>query len=430
MRSESMLPGTSPSSTPGRTPSRPARRARATSSSRPRGAHQVTTVTPARSKSSRFAARSCCSRRARPRRPPPWCDAFAPPRPRPRSSRPRARRRPAPRHGPVAGRQRNAGTASSHSCVAAVERSTAGAPAISSSSRRPRQRVPRDDLEVEGERVPDHLAAAGRSSASPRSPGPPRGAGPCRRPRSRRELVHDGASSAYEASSEQQLRDRLDDQVDRPLDGPSTSGESRAPSRRRRRARRRRSRPCRASRRPSSRSAARSEGPSRAGYPRRPRSARSPRVGLHHVQRPRLAALAGDVDEHQRVVAAHDLVGEVEPAGAEVEHPHPGGSSRPSSRLATRSRSRRRASTRCRRRRPRSASRTRGSNRLHLAGLEVQVPADVAHHVLAGDVVDRDREVHGAVVVVVITRRAAPATRWSCGVALAAGRSTTVSPRR
>jgi hypothetical protein len=36
---------------------------------------------------------------------------------------------------------------------------------------------------------------------------------------------------------------------------------------------------------------------------------------------PGLAALAADVDEHERVVAAHDLVGEVEPAGAEVHRP-------------------------------------------------------------------------------------------------------------
>jgi hypothetical protein len=43
-------------------------------------------------------------------------------------------------------------------------------------------------------------------------------------------------------------------------------------------------------------------------------------VGLHDVQRAGLAALAADVDEHQRVVAAHHLVGEVEPAGGEVAH--------------------------------------------------------------------------------------------------------------
>ena len=48
-------------------------------------------------------------------------------------------------------------------------------------------------------------------------------------------------------------------------------------------------------------------------------------VGLHHVERARLAALAADVDEDQRVVAAHDLVGEVEAAGAEVHHAHAGG---------------------------------------------------------------------------------------------------------
>ena len=41
---------------------------------------------------------------------------------------------------------------------------------------------------------------------------------------------------------------------------------------------------------------------------------------LHHVERPGLTALPADVDQDERVVAAHDLVGEVEPAGAEVEH--------------------------------------------------------------------------------------------------------------
>ena len=43
-------------------------------------------------------------------------------------------------------------------------------------------------------------------------------------------------------------------------------------------------------------------------------------VGLHHVQRPRLAALAADVHQHERAVAAQHLVGEVEAAAAEVEH--------------------------------------------------------------------------------------------------------------
>ena len=43
-------------------------------------------------------------------------------------------------------------------------------------------------------------------------------------------------------------------------------------------------------------------------------------VRLHHVERPGLAALAAHVYQHERVVAAHHLVGEVEAAGAEVEH--------------------------------------------------------------------------------------------------------------
>ena len=35
---------------------------------------------------------------------------------------------------------------------------------------------------------------------------------------------------------------------------------------------------------------------------------------------PGLAALAADVEDHERVVAAHHLVGEVEAAGAGVHH--------------------------------------------------------------------------------------------------------------
>ena len=41
---------------------------------------------------------------------------------------------------------------------------------------------------------------------------------------------------------------------------------------------------------------------------------------LHHVERAGLSALPAHVDQDERVVAAHHLVGEVEPAGAEVEH--------------------------------------------------------------------------------------------------------------
>ena len=51
-------------------------------------------------------------------------------------------------------------------------------------------------------------------------------------------------------------------------------------------------------------------------------------VRLHHVQRARLAALPADVHDHERVVAAHHLVGEVEPARAGVHHRHAGGHSR------------------------------------------------------------------------------------------------------
>ena len=45
-------------------------------------------------------------------------------------------------------------------------------------------------------------------------------------------------------------------------------------------------------------------------------------LDLHHIQRSRRLALPTDVDQDQRVVAAHDLVGEVEPAGAEVDDVH------------------------------------------------------------------------------------------------------------
>src|SRR5207248_2314279 len=45
-------------------------------------------------------------------------------------------------------------------------------------------------------------------------------------------------------------------------------------------------------------------------------------VGLHDIERSRRAALAADVDQDQRVIAAHDLVGEVQAAGAEVHHVH------------------------------------------------------------------------------------------------------------
>ena len=41
-------------------------------------------------------------------------------------------------------------------------------------------------------------------------------------------------------------------------------------------------------------------------------------VDLHHVQRARRLALPADVDQDQRVIAAHHLVGEVQSAGAEV----------------------------------------------------------------------------------------------------------------
>src|SRR5579872_1792356 len=48
-------------------------------------------------------------------------------------------------------------------------------------------------------------------------------------------------------------------------------------------------------------------------------------VDLHHIQRPRLPALPACVDQDERVVAAHHLVGEVESAGTEVHDSDPRG---------------------------------------------------------------------------------------------------------
>ena len=63
----------------------------------------------------------------------------------------------------------------------------------------------------------------------------------------------------------------------------------------------------------------------------------------------RAAALAADVDEHKRVVAAHDLVGEVQSAGAEVDRPRRPRAARFSQASGPRGRrSRRRRGTRCR----------------------------------------------------------------------------------
>ena len=48
-------------------------------------------------------------------------------------------------------------------------------------------------------------------------------------------------------------------------------------------------------------------------------------VGLHQIERPGFTPLTGDVHQDHGVVAAHHLVGEVEPAGAEVQNRDSGG---------------------------------------------------------------------------------------------------------
>ena len=42
-------------------------------------------------------------------------------------------------------------------------------------------------------------------------------------------------------------------------------------------------------------------------------------VGLHHVERARGLALPADVDQDKRVIAAHHLIGQVQPTGPEVD---------------------------------------------------------------------------------------------------------------
>ena len=47
-------------------------------------------------------------------------------------------------------------------------------------------------------------------------------------------------------------------------------------------------------------------------------------LGLDYVERSRVAALPTDVEDHERLVAAHNLVGQVKPARADVHHGHVG----------------------------------------------------------------------------------------------------------
>ena len=100
-------------------------------------------------------------------------------------------------------------------------------------------------------------------------------------------------------------------------------------------------------------------------------------------------------------------------------------------------RSRRRPSRRCRSRRRGSAARTRpglslDSTGLHLARLEEQVTAGLAKQLLAGVVVDGDRDV-GAVLVVdveALDRRRTAVEHPVVDVAVGPGRRTTLAPLR
>ncbi len=282
---------------------------------------------------------------------------------------------------------------------------SAAAPATSScSSRAPSQTVSRDDdPEVEVQRVGHDLAQRARRAAARRVTAPPGGMADGRVDdrRADRELMHTprsrvGRSSAIVSRTSVSARadGRLDGgrepvahvvdlarlaADDDDLARPAAGGVDEAQHRVRVHARAGRS-----SRRPRS-------------IPRTPRAGARSRTAC-----PGSLALAAGVDEDQRVVAAHHLVGEVEAARAEVHHRHARGHARrASSRRAT---SPPNASS-CSQALPTPATRICFSRRarsrqdLHLGGLEVQVAADVAHQLAAGVVVDRDAEMHGVVVV-------------------------------
>ena len=104
------------------------------------------------------------------------------------------------------------------------------------------------------------------------------------------------------------------------------------------------------------------------------------------------------IDEHDRVVAVEQLVGEVHPADAEVLDPYVVGTAALGGAAARLRRRSRRHPGRCCRSRPRAPGRS--PERLDLVGVEVQVPPVGEHRLGGGIVVDGDRDVQLVVHVV------------------------------
>ena len=178
-------------------------------------------------------------------------------------------------------------------------------------------------LEVEGERVGDDLAQLRRGAGGSRhAPARRRAAPPCRPPRlpgtarassararvrrARRCRSASVSATRSTARGDGAPRPRRVRPMPRLLDLVGLAGDHEdlaGPARRRR-----------------ARSAARSAGPSRADRPsRRPRCpprSRPPRARARRACRARRPG--GSRRQDERVVAAHHLVGEIEPAGAEV----------------------------------------------------------------------------------------------------------------
>ena len=255
-RSASIEPCTSPSSTPTRTP-----RSSATTRSSsvvlpaPGALMKLTTLTPCAVEVRAVgASRSCCWRRAPPRRPSPLSRCMRPPRPRDSidstsnslplaisTSLPAARRTAERRDLDLP-------------LVAARRCSAARASITSCSSRAPSHtRAARDELEVELERVRHHLAQPPDAQAHDRHP-PPAGVLDDRVDdrAAQRQLVHGPLSSAGDAAPARSSGDRLDHELDGPIDGLAdllATGPN--PSPRPRPARRRSPSPGRATRRPT-----------------------------------------------------------------------------------------------------------------------------------------------------------------------------------